>query len=137
MGSAPTWRRRSSSAGAFPPPPPPTLPPPPAPPATPSPRRPAPLPRWRAAPPPWRFVFAQFPAVDGYTHQTWPASAKVLRALRRVDRLVGELAGRLRARGWLKDALILLVSDHGAAQVHTHLDLAEWFRAQGVPTLAH
>src|SRR5436309_1995481 len=31
------------------------------------------------ASPPWRFVFAQFPAVDGYTHQTWPTSAKVLR----------------------------------------------------------
>jgi hypothetical protein len=43
----------------------------------------------------------------------------------------------LQARGELDDTLILMVSDHGATVVHTHLDLADWFRAQGVPTLSH
>lgn len=85
----------------------------------------------------WRFIFAQFPAVDGYTHQTTPDGPKVLRALRRVDATVGALRERLRARGELDDTLILLVSDHGASVVHTHLDLATWFRDQGVPTLSH
>ncbi len=84
-----------------------------------------------------RFVFAQFPAVDGYSHQSGPDSAPVHRALERVDRTVGQLRRRLRARGELDDSLVLLVSDHGASDVHTHLDLADWFRAQGVPTLAH
>jgi len=37
----------------------------------------------------------------------------------------------------LEESLILLVSDHGASSVHTHLDLADWFRTQGVPTLSH
>jgi hypothetical protein len=32
---------------------------------------------------------------------------------------------------------MLMVSDHGASVVHRHLDLAEWFRAQGVRTLSH
>ena len=32
---------------------------------------------------------------------------------------------------------MLVVSDHGSAIVHTHLDLPDWFRAQGVPTLSH
>ena len=42
------------------------------------------------------------------------------------------------ARGELeRSLLILVVSDHGHATVHTHLDLPEWFRAQGVPTLSH
>jgi hypothetical protein len=84
-----------------------------------------------------RFVFAQFPAVDGYSHQTDPDAEPVRRALRKVDSVVGRLRERLRARGELERTLILLVSDHGAATVHTHLDLAEWFRGQGVPTLSH
>jgi hypothetical protein len=85
----------------------------------------------------WRFVFAQFPAVDGYTHQTTPDSARVRRALRLVDATVGRVRDRLQRRGELESTLMLVVSDHGATSVHTHLDLADWFRTQGVPTLSH
>lgn len=85
----------------------------------------------------WRFIFAQFPAVDGYTHQSTPEGPKVLRALRRVDQTVGRLRQLLAARGELEDTLILMVSDHGASVVHAHLDLAAWFRSQGVRTLSH
>jgi hypothetical protein len=86
---------------------------------------------------PWRFVFAQFPAVDGYGHQAGPDSAPVHRALRRVDRVIGGVRDRLGARGELDSTLILVVSDHGATPVHTHLDLADWFRERGVSTLSH
>jgi hypothetical protein len=86
---------------------------------------------------PWRFIFAQFPAVDGYTHQSTPEAPRVLRALRLVDRTVGRLVARLRADGALEQTLIVLVSDHGATTVHTHVDLADWFRGRGVPTLSH
>lgn len=85
----------------------------------------------------WRFIFAQFPAVDGYTHQSTPDGRRVLRALRKVDDTVARLRSRLAARGELEDTLILMVSDHGATPVHTHLDLADWFRGQGVPTMSH
>jgi hypothetical protein len=91
----------------------------------------------RAAQGSWKFVFAQFPAVDGYTHQSGPDSAPVHRALRRVDATVGRLRQWLCQRGELAESLILLVSDHGASRVHTHLDLADWFRSQGIPTLSH
>ena len=91
----------------------------------------------RAVDGPARFVFAQFPAVDGYTHQTDPHAEPVRRALRKVDAVVGQVRERLRARGQLESTLLLVVSDHGAATVHTHLDLADWFRRQGVPTLSH
>jgi Type I phosphodiesterase / nucleotide pyrophosphatase len=91
----------------------------------------------RAVAGPARFVFAQFPAVDGYSHQTDPDAEPVQRALRKVDAVVGRVRARLEARGELESTLILVVSDHGAASVHTHLDLADWFRAQGVPTLSH
>ncbi len=84
-----------------------------------------------------RFVFAQFPAVDGYSHQSGPDSAPVHRALRQVDATVGRLRQRLEQRGELDQSLVLLVSDHGSSPVHTHLDLADWFRARGVPTMAH
>lgn len=86
---------------------------------------------------PYRFIFAQFPAVDGYTHQSTPDGPRVLEALRRVDRTVGRVRARLTERGELDDTLIMLVSDHGASAVHTHLDLADWFRGQGVPTMSH
>ena len=91
----------------------------------------------RAVDEPWKFLFAQFPAVDGYTHQSTPDAPKVLRALERVDCVVGQLRDRLAARGELNESLILVVSDHGATEVHTHLDLPEWFRNRGVPTLSH
>ena len=91
----------------------------------------------RAVDGPARFVFAQFPAVDGYSHQTDPDAEPVRRALRKVDAVLGRVRARLAARGELESTLILVVSDHGAASVHTHLDLADWFRAQGVPTLSH
>jgi Type I phosphodiesterase / nucleotide pyrophosphatase len=85
----------------------------------------------------WRFIFAQFPAVDGLSHFFGVSAPPVLRALRKLDDVVGRLRQRLAANGKLDNTLILLVSDHGAASVHTHVDLADWFRARGVPTLAH
>jgi hypothetical protein len=91
----------------------------------------------RAAAGPARFVFAQFPAVDGYTHQTHPEAPPVLRALRKVDQVVGRLRDQLRRQDQLEGSLLLVVSDHGSAAVHTHLDLPDWFRARGVPTLSH
>ena len=83
----------------------------------------------------WRFVFAQFPAVDGYTHQTTPDAEPVRRALEQVDATVGAVRERLARRGELESTLILVVSDHGATVVRSHLDLAGWFRARGIPTL--
>jgi hypothetical protein len=85
----------------------------------------------------WRFVFAQFPGVDGYTHAGRPDGVQVIRALQSYDQVIGQLVRRLEQRGELDDTLIALVSDHGATPVHTHLDLANWFRGQGVPTMAH
>lgn len=92
---------------------------------------------WIERDPGWRFLFAQFPAVDGYTHQADPEHPRVRRALRRIDRTVGLLQAQLARRGLDEGTLIVLVSDHGATTVRRHLDLPEWFRHRGVPTLAH
>lgn len=85
----------------------------------------------------WRFCFAQFPAVDGHTHAATPDDASVLASLRQVDATIGALTERLRALGRLDDTLIMVVSDHGAAPVTSHLDLATWFRQRGARALAH
>ncbi|MGD9525092.1 MAG: alkaline phosphatase family protein [Gemmatimonadales bacterium] len=85
----------------------------------------------------WRFCFAQFPAVDGHTHAAHPRAERVLASLHRVDATIGAIHARLHARGQADDLLLMIVSDHGAAPVHTHLDLATWFRERGVRTLAH
>lgn len=92
---------------------------------------------WIQRDPDWRFLFAQFPAVDGYTHQSAPDAPRVIEALHQVDDTVGALMARLEANGQLDETLILMVSDHGASVVREHLDLAVWFRERGVPTLAH
>lgn len=86
---------------------------------------------------PWRFIFAQFPAVDGYTHCTDPMAPPVREALARVDATVGQLTERLVARGEADETLVLIVSDHGATSMADHFDVAQWLRAQGVRTLAH
>lgn len=86
---------------------------------------------------PAQFVFAQFPAVDGYSHADRPDGPKVLRALARVDAAIGAAVAALNARNELDETLVLVVSDHGSALVHSHLDLAQWFRSRGVPTLSH
>lgn len=83
----------------------------------------------------WRFGFAQFPAVDGHTHAAHPSAPRVLRSLRRVDATVGAFMARVASRN--EDWLVMVVSDHGAAPVTGHLDLATWFREQRVRTLAH
>jgi hypothetical protein len=85
----------------------------------------------------WRFIFAQFPAVDGYTHGDHPRGPKVLGALRTLDGTIARMMQVLQMRGEFDDTLIALVSDHGSSVMHTHLDLADWFRGQGVPTLSH
>jgi len=86
---------------------------------------------------PVRFIFAQFPAVDGYSHAEHPSGPKVRRALRRVDAVIGKVVARLERRGELDDTMVLIVSDHGSAPINKHLDLADWFRGRGIPTLAH
>ena len=52
---------------------------------------------------PEAFVFAQFPAVDGYTHQSDPGAPRVLRSLARVDEVIGRLLKRLAARNELPE----------------------------------
>jgi type I phosphodiesterase/nucleotide pyrophosphatase len=91
----------------------------------------------RAVAQPNRFVFVQFPAVDGYTHQADPRAPKVLRALSRVDHAMGQMIAALARNGDLADTLLLIVSDHGASVVAQHVDLADWFRDRGVRTLSH
>ena len=85
----------------------------------------------------WRFVFTQFPGVDGYTHSGSPDSPKVLQSLRSSTGRSAAVMARLAEKGELDDTLFVLVSDHGATRMHTHVDLAHWFIARGVPTLHH
>jgi hypothetical protein len=85
----------------------------------------------------WRFCFGQFPAVDGHTHAAHPTAPRAIASLHKVDAAVGRMMATLEGRGVLDDTLVLVVSDHGAAPVHQHLDLATWFREHGVRTLAH
>lgn len=84
-----------------------------------------------------RFIFTQFPGIDGYTHGASPRAPRVVQALWRIDDSIGAVMARLEARHQLDDTLFVLVSDHGATPMRMHLDLADWFGGRGVPTLHH
>ncbi len=70
--------------------------------------------------------------------QRSPDSPQVLQSLQLIDRSIGAAMARLHEKGELDDTLFVLVSDHGATKMHTHLDLAQWFigarRADAAPS---
>lgn len=67
------------------------------------------------------FVFAVFPAIDEITHLYYPKYEKVLKQYRRLDDVVGELFDE----GYLDEALVFIVSDHGLSKTHTHIPLVK------------
>ncbi len=70
-----------------------------------------------------RFVCHVTLAVDELSHRSSPFSERTRAAYHFVDRLIGETARRLAARGQLDSTLLCLSSDHGHADVVEHFDL--------------
>jgi hypothetical protein len=81
-----------------------------------------------------RLAFAVFPGVDCVTHRRDPFHPDVLRVYREFDGAIGRFAA---AGGFEGDSLVIVASDHGAARVERHTDVALALEAAGVPTLRH
>ena len=81
------------------------------------------------------FMYAVFPGVDEYAHLTGPFSKTTLGAYRTLDRAIGEVCGLLRREGRLSETLLVLSSDHGLSDTHTHFDPGDFLNERGYRTL--
>jgi len=70
-----------------------------------------------------KFVMCLFPAVDTLSHLTEIQSPQVLQTYREIDTAIGELIHTLQKMSTLQETLILITSDHGMTNTHTHIDV--------------
>lgn len=69
------------------------------------------------------FIMCLFPAVDTFSHLSHTRSPQVMDTYREVDRTVGEVCRILQASKEFDNTLIMITSDHGMSNTHTHIDL--------------
>lgn len=69
------------------------------------------------------FIMCLFPAVDTFSHLSHTRSPHVMDTYREVDRTVGEVCRILQASKEFDNTLIMIISDHGMSNTHTHIDI--------------
>ena len=72
-----------------------------------------------------QFITCLFPAVDTFSHLTEIQSPQVLRTYREIDAAIGKLVDILQKADTLEDTFILITSDHGMSDTHTHIDIPQ------------
>jgi hypothetical protein len=83
------------------------------------------------------FVFAAFTGVDKVSHAAGHDSSMVVDALRIVDDVAAAIRRDAERLGYWKSMSLWIASDHGHSPVHTHEDLEQVIRDQGLRTMAH
>ena len=72
-----------------------------------------------------KFIMCLFPAVDTFSHLTKIQSPQVLQTYREIDAAIGHLVHILQKANTLEETLILITSDHGMTDTHTHIDIPQ------------
>ncbi len=72
------------------------------------------------------FVFVMFPSPDELGHRFGPKSDEVKRAYLRLDQTIGRLFDHLVKSGEAGSTLVMVASDHGQSDTHTHFALDEF-----------
>ena len=80
------------------------------------------------------FIFVVFLGIDTYSHINHPFHRKVLDSYVRIDETIRLIAQKLGAEGKLDETLIVIVSDHGLTQTHSHFDSLEFMNSRGYKT---
>lgn len=80
------------------------------------------------------YTYAVFLGIDTYSHLYHPFHKKVIDSYRRVDDTIGLLAKNLESEGRLEETLIIVASDHGLTQTHSHFDSLEFMNTKGYKT---
>ena len=70
-----------------------------------------------------QFIVCLFPAVDTFSHLAQTQSPQVLQTYREIDTAIGKLVDILHKANTLDETLILITSDHGMSDTHTHIDI--------------
>jgi len=82
----------------------------------------------------YQFSFAVFLGIDTYSHIRHPFHKSVIESYIRIDETVGLIAKRLESEGRLGETLIIIASDHGLSQTHSHFDTLEFLNRRGYKT---
>ncbi|MDE0301066.1 MAG: alkaline phosphatase family protein [Candidatus Poribacteria bacterium] len=81
------------------------------------------------------FVMCLFPGVDTLSHLSHTTSARVLDTYREIDKTVGDVCRILQESDDFDDTLILITSDHGMSNTHTHIDVPRHLEIMGLRCL--
>ena len=79
-----------------------------------------------------QFVFAVFPSVDGISHMEGPFSKKTLEAYEKIDTHIGSILEKHIELNdpHFENTLIIISSDHGMSETHTHFDVASFLETK-------
>ena len=83
------------------------------------------------------FLFAVFPSVDWDSHYHHIRYHSTIAAYQIADNSIGEVRAYLEKKGWWKNTLFMLTSDHGLTPSHTHFDLGDWMTKQGMKSVGY
>ncbi len=83
------------------------------------------------------FVYVVFLGIDTYSHFNHPFHRKVIQSYIKIDDAVGVLSRYLEGEGRLEETLIVVASDHGLTQSHSHFDSLKFMNAQGYKTFSY
>jgi len=83
------------------------------------------------------FLFAVFPSVDWDSHYHHIRDQRTIDAYQIADNSIGEVRAYLEKKGWWKNTLFMLTSDHGLTPSHSHFDLGDWMTDQGLKSVGY
>ena len=72
-----------------------------------------------------KFIMCLFPAVDTLSHHRSTQSPQVLQTYQEIDTAIGKLVDSLKKANTFEETLILITSDHGMTDTHTHIDIPQ------------
>ncbi len=81
-----------------------------------------------------QFSFVVFLGIDTYSHIRHPFHKNVIDSYIRIDETIGLISKRLESEGRLDETLIMIGSDHGLSQTHSHFDTLQFLNRQGYKT---
>ena len=70
-----------------------------------------------------QFIMCLFPAIDAFSHHFSMQASEVMRTYREIDAAIGKLVHILQKANTLEETLIMITSDHGMTDTHTHIDI--------------
>lgn len=81
------------------------------------------------------FVMCLYPGVDTFSHLSHTTSARVLDTYREIDKTVGGVCRILQESNDFENTLIMITSDHGMSNTHTHIDIPRYLENAGLRCL--